>query len=165
MQNRAMASIIPLPSCRSRYVTRSQRLSWHVCKRVDRACAQCLKGEWKMLESPCLGLDISDQAKLAFCVLLVTVAFLLENIWARSMVPRVMEPAASPIPTLVICLRSYVYGSSFLSCRLQVVYFVWAHRLHLGFAQVLRSSLQETICNSYTVSCLQKLDLEIKQQV
>ena len=118
-----------------------------------------------MLEYPCLGLDTGDQAKLAFCVLLVTVTLLLENIWARSMVPRATESAASPIPVLVVCHHSYVYGSFYLSCRLQVVLFVWAHRLPLGFDQVLSFSLQETIWNSYSVSCLEELDLEIKHQV
>lgn len=65
-----------------------ERLSWHVCKHVDGNHAHCLKDEWKILESLCLGLDIGDQAKLAFCVVSATVTFPLENIGARSVVPK-----------------------------------------------------------------------------
>lgn len=109
--------------------------------------------------------DTWVQAKLAFCVIPMTVNLLLENIWARSMVPRAMEFAASPIPTLVGCHQNYVYGSLHLSCRLQAFLFLWPHRLHLGFAWLQSFSLQETIWNSYTVFCLEEFVLEIKHQV
>jgi len=61
-----------------------ERQSWHVCKHVDGAHVQCVTDEGKMLESPCLGLDVGDQAKLAFCVIPETLSFLLESIWARA---------------------------------------------------------------------------------
>lgn len=74
----------------------SQELSNSAClKHMDGVHAWWLKDEWKMLESPFLGLGMGNQAKLASCVTPATVTFLLENVWARGMVARAMESASS----------------------------------------------------------------------
>lgn len=74
----------------------SQELSDLAClKHMDGVRAWWRKDEWKMLESPFLGLGMGNQAKLASWVTPAMVTFLLENVWARGMVARVMESAAS----------------------------------------------------------------------